>query len=162
MNATRLTSVVLALALGGCGHPDGPVEGVIAMRTLAENRVEACASYTQWVRGSDGDLQPFARTRRIEIDLEGRLSAREGDCEKLPFAASRIALSDGGWVALTVVDATLTRYAADGSAVWTSPSPFGKLSAAAEVPGFLFIAGGPQAARVALADGNVSWVVELR
>ncbi len=168
MTLLRSTVVASLLVLGGCDlgatDSDDGIDGVVALSSLANGGAEVCATYEHEHLVPDESPVVTRRWRRIELDAQGHAQDRDGDCSAAGTVdPSHIALADGGFVALTPLDAQLTRFDAGGATVWSVPSPFGTLEAAVESSdGNLLLAGGPEVARLALSDGSVSWVVALR
>jgi len=163
----RRALIVALVVLGGClaTDIDHAVEDVVALHLLPSGGVEACAQYTH----EHDELTECCgfenRYRVIDVDARGGLADSDRACSGNSGGQAAMLgeapLSDGG--KLVFADSNLTRVDAGGATVWTVPSPFGHISAASEDrDGYLYLARGPQVARVALADGSVAWISELR
>jgi hypothetical protein len=164
MSPLRLAIATVVLALTGClREGDHPIHEIIALRSRGGGAVEVCAEYDHWNENPGEGETTNRHTRIIDVDASGRQRDRSGTCSAVASDGTHVALGDGGQVDFRALDAMLTRTDAGGTVLWTAPSPFGVLQATAEEPGvFLFLGDGPEVARLALADGSVAWVVELR
>lgn len=154
--------VVVVLALAGCHTViDHAVSDVVSLQLLPSGDVDACGMYDHEDDIPTECCSHFTRYRVIRVDTRGGVSDQDGVCGGGTTRIGEAPLSDGG--KLVFADSNLTRVDSAGAVTWTVPSPFGHISAAsADRDGFVYLARGPQVARIALADGSVQWISEVR
>jgi hypothetical protein len=155
--------VALALAvLAGCTTEyDHPIFDVVSLQLQPSGSVDACAAYDHEEDVPTECCTHVTEFRIVRVDEAGGISDENGACRGLSAMLASAPLSDGG--SLAFADSNIARLDGSGAIRWTVPSPFGHISAAsADRDGFVYLARGPQVARLALADGTVAWLSELR
>ncbi len=153
-----------ALVLSGCNFAtvtDHAIDDVASLQLLPSGDVEACATYVHEEDVPTECCSYQIRNRVVRVDARGAISDETKACTGAAQVLAAAPLSDGG--TLSFADSNLARLDASGATLWTVPSPFGHISAAsADAGGYVYLARGPQVARLALADGGVEWISELR